>query len=645
MNKLYLILILVTYASTGTAQTLITYGNNTVSTSEFLRAYHKNKTPVADKEKELKEYINLYTNFKLKVQAASELRLDTLQQIKTDVENFRNQVEENYMSDENEKNALLTEAINRSFKELNIEHFYVRVDSTPADTLKSLQAINATHEELQKGNIDYKELIKNINSRYAPVKYNNVGFVSVFSLPYQFENIIYSLKTGESSKPFRTKNAWHIFKLTEERGNTGKWKIAQILFSLQPAASNQDIQLLKNRADSVYKKLISGADFSSMAKEFSEDKLTYLTGGEMPEFTSGKFDQSFEKQVMELKSDGDISKPFLTPFGIHIVKRLGHTPSAKDKNDPVLQYDIKQRILKDARIDALKEKFTKEIAGKIGFKKTNDVKETDLMRYADSIMLRPVTDNALLFPISNKQIIKFNKGGLKGSDWLKFVLEYKTNFEEYKGESNQELWNKYLVFATNEYYKNNLENYNEDFKYQMKEFKEGNMLFEIMERNVWGLANSDSAGLLKHYNENKPKYIWPESAEVLILNCTNEKSAQDVMEKLKKGISWKQLADSVKISVQVDSGRYELSQLIATEQTTRPSENSYSSIVKNSDGTATFIKYLVIYPAGQQRNFEEAKGLVINDYQIVLEEKWLSVLRKKYPVKINNSAYREIINK
>ena len=639
MKKLFLLLTLITGAYVVHSQTLITYGNNTVSVDEFLRAYNKNKTPVADKERSLREYLDLYTNFKLKVQAANELRLDTLEQIKTDILNFRNQVEDNYMSDEKGRDALLSEAVTRSFKDLHIIHYYIPVDpaATPADTMKAFATINAAYDELQKGAGDISKL--------GAVKYSDVGFITVFSLPYQFENIVYALKPGETSKPYRSKSAWHMFRLVEARPSTGKWKVAQILFSISPTASADEKLLVKKRADSIYSLLLNGADFSILAKKFSEDKLTYMTGGELPEFTTGRYDYSFEKEILQLKSDGDISRPFLTPFGYHIVKRLGHTPAPMDKNDPTLLFDLKQKVLKDSRIEASKQKFSKEVTQKIGFKKTNLVKEADLMRYADSVIKNPVVENTLRFPISNKPIIKFNNGSVNASDWLKFVVEYKGNFNDYKGETNKELWDKYLTYAANEYYKDHMENYNEDFKYQMKEFKEGNMLFEIMERNVWGLASADSAGLIKHYNANKSKYIWPSSAEVLIFNCSNEKGAEDALLSLKNGKEWKKVADANTVSVQADSGRYELSQVIGLNNGDIPVAGSYSPIVKNTDGTATFVKYLHIYPAGQQRTFEEAKGLVINDYQNVLEERWLALLRKKYPVKVNEAALKSIVNK
>ncbi len=115
------ILCMACYAING--QTIITYGNNKVSVAEFERAYNKNKTPVADKEKALRDYIGLYTNFKLKVQAAHELRLDTTEEIKTEMADLWRQVERNYMSDDKGREQLINEAMHS----INRKHiFFIR---------------------------------------------------------------------------------------------------------------------------------------------------------------------------------------------------------------------------------------------------------------------------------------------------------------------------------------------------------------------------------------------------------------------------------------------------------------------------------------------------------------------------------------
>jgi peptidyl-prolyl cis-trans isomerase SurA len=429
----------------------------------------------------------------------------------------------------------------------------------------------------------------------------------------------------------------------DERKAMGKWRIAQILLAIPPGDATENYKMLQQKADSIYLKLQAGEDFAEMAKKHSDDKLTYLSGGTMPEFTTGKFEQPFETAVFKLGKDGEISKPFASPYGIHIVKRLGITQVKTDKADVAYMYEIKQKVTQDARISMAKELFTKSVIKVVGYKKNAAVKDAELFRYADSVVANPAANGAKVFPVSNKNIYTSIKGTLKGKDWLSFVREYKTNPEIYKGESNTALLEKFVSLKSLDYYKTHLEEYSPEFKYQMEEFKEGNLLFEIMERKVWSSAVNDSAGLVKYYNQNKNKYLWAASADVIIVSCNNKKSAEESLAAIKAGKDWKKIAEESNGNVQTDSGRYELAQ-IALAEGTPPTPGMLTPInVSTTDGTAGFIKVLQLHPANQQRSFEEARGLVINDYQNVLEEKWIAELKKKYPVKVDEGVFQGLV--
>lgn len=641
MKKSFLLLSIQLFILTAFAQTVFTYGNNAVSKDEFLRAFNKNNSAAANREKSIREYLDLYSNFKLKVKAAEELRLDTLPQIVYDIANFRQQVIENYMSDEKGSAKLMEEAFIRSQKDLHVQHLSINIDASakPEDTLLAYKNIMDACEALKRGETNNES----INDKYK-VRSGDLGFITVFSVPYQYENILYALRPGQVSKPFRSKNAWHIFKLIEERKSIGKWKVAQILFTYPPNAPEETKNATMKKADSVYGLLKSGADFTRLVKEFSDDKLTYMKGGELPEFGTGRYDYGFENEVTKLKADNDITKPFTTEYGVHIVKRIAFAETPAEKDNAGLQFELKQKLMQDSRMNEARESFSTSVVSLIGYKKLAIVKDVDLFRYADSISNSTSQMDIDQFPISKKKVLMIKENVLKGADWLNFVKDYKTNPEQYNGESNTVLWNKFITYSAMEYYKQHLENYNADFRYQMNEFKEGNMLFEIMERNVWSKAASDTTGLLNQYNANKTKYKWAPSAEVLIFNCSNEKLANETMKAIMNGKKWKEISDSSEGSIQADSGRYEIAQITDPSSHGEPAGNSYSSVIKNSDGTATFVKYIKIYPADQQRSFEEARGLVINDYQTVLEKKWLESLRKKYPVKINEAVVREMIH-
>jgi peptidyl-prolyl cis-trans isomerase SurA len=623
------------------SQTLINYGKNSIGKVEFLKAYNKNK-PATDntREKSVKEYVDLYANFKMKVMEALELRLDTAEQFKSDVENFRKQIIENYLSDEKTFNALTDEAYTRSLTDLHVVRYSVTIDenTSPEDSMAKFNAIKAIADQLKK------MPNSRLNNSESPlVDYSDMGFLTVFSLPYVYENIVYGLKPGETSSPYRAKKAWHVFSVIEKRKSVGKWKIAQILFSTPENADESIMQVLKTKADSVYTLLRHGADFSNVAKFVSDDKLTYLNGGELPEFGTGKYDNVFESEAIRLQKDGDISEPFQTSFGIHILKRISQSPAPSTKTDDNWLYEIKQKLQQDDRIKIAKDKFAKDIITKIGFKLTNAVKAEDLYNFADSVMFDfEIPDAPANKPISKKVLINFTKGNATGEDWLNFVRNYKGNPDLYKMETNAMLWEKFKTYASLNYYKNNLEFYNPDFAYQMQEFKEGNLLFEIMEKKVWSKASSDSVGLRAYYNAHKNQYIWSKSADVLIMNAVSDEIAKAAKESIQNGVNWKELVEVNQGELQGDSGRFELSQINADSTA---SEDSYSPVTINSDGTAGFMKYLKFYKDGEQRSFEDARGMVINDYQGVVEKKWLTELQKKYPVKINESLLKEIIQK
>ena len=644
MKKICLLFAFAGFTAIVFSQTLFTYGSTAVDKNEFIRAYNKNKTPVADKEKALREYLDLYIKFKLKVKAGMELQLDTLPQLQYDAQSFRSQIEDSYLNNDKAVNDLLTEAFDRSQKDLHVLHFFIPADISmiPADTLKAFKSISGLYNALAAGKTDYAALI---TAEAVPIKQSDLGFITAFTLPYEYETLIYKLKKGQASRPYHSKKGWHIFKLIDERKAAGKWKVAQILISVPPDVTEADKKGYEKRADSVYLLLLNGGDFGKMARNVSDDKVTYGNNGELPEFGTGKYETAFENEVFKLSKNGELSKPFLTAYGYHIVKRLSQSQVSADKTDLAYQFELKQKIQQDSRINNAKDLFAKEVIKQVGYKKTNAVPDAELYRYADSVIANPnsETGNGVKYPIGNKPIGTFAKTKLTGKDWLDFVRNYKGGGELYQGETNAALFDIFITGSVMDYYKKHLEDYNADFRYQMDEFKNGNVLFEIMERNIWGKAANDNAGLQNHYNQNKNKYLWASSANIILFNCANKTIAVDARAALKKGTDWKKIMEESNNNIQADSGRFELSQIPGTIDANTPVGTITEASVSTIDGNTSFIKLINHYTAGLQRSFDEARGLVINDYQNILEEKWIGDLKKKYPVKINEPVFQSLL--
>ncbi len=615
MKRFFLFFIFACFTTSIYSQPLFTYGSNTVSKDEFLRAYNKNKTAVTDKAMALREYLDLYIKFKLKVKAAKDMRIDTLGSLANDLQNFRTQIEESYLTDESQVNALVQQAFERSQKDIHVGYLLYPLK-------------------------DYPDSIS-VSRKHSVTKlmWNDLGFVTVFNLPYQMENVVYKLKPGEESKPLPAKNGYYIFKNMEERKAVGKIKAAQILIAIPEGAKEEDKISAGKIADSLYHALQSGTDFGELAKEFSNDKMTYMAGGVMPEFGVGRYDPFFENKVFALQKDGDITPPFKTQFGYHIVKRLSRLQTPQDKTNDSYLFILKQQVLQDSRVTSAKEKFLSDVLKKLSYKKNIAIKENDLWKLTDSFL---VSNKVSGHYNGQTPLFSINNQNIKVSDWLTFIKDYKAAGSNNE-ESDSVLMNKFISKTALENYKKRLPDFSPAFKYQLQEFKDGNMLFEVMERNVWTKASNDSAGLRNYYSQHKTKYTWNESADAVLLSASNEKTAKDVAEQIKKGKSREQVAEENTAQIQTDSGRYEITQIPAKPNTKFVEGMITEPLVNENDGTATFVKIIKIYPSNQQRNFEEARGLVINDYQNFLEEKWIEQLKKKYPVKVNEKVFQSLL--
>ena len=253
MQKLLLSVILFLIASVTFSQTLFTYGAQAVSKDEFLRAYNKNKTASTDNKTALREYLDLYIKFKLKVKAAHDMHLDTLPTINADLQNFRSQIEESYLDDEKEVNALVQEAFIRSQKDIHTAHLFIPLSKSevPSDTMKIYKGAQEAYNALTEKNGSFGDVAEELKKKSIPATWADVGFITVFTIPYEFENIVYNLKPGQISKLYRTKRGYHIFQNIEERKAAGKMKAAQILIAIPPGADDEQKNSAFKVADSV----------------------------------------------------------------------------------------------------------------------------------------------------------------------------------------------------------------------------------------------------------------------------------------------------------------------------------------------------------------------------------------------------------
>jgi len=621
------------------AQTLFTCDNRPVSKEEFLKAFNKNNTNEKTTERSYRDYLELYIRYKLKVRAAYDLKLDTLQSQATELLNFRSQVAENYMNEEETMNALIKEVFSRGQKELRLSHIFIALpkDPTPADTLRAYEKAIAAWGELKKKKGFGETALAFSEDPSVRTNKGEVGTITVFTLSYELEGLAYSLAPGQFSRPYRTRSGYHIFLNMGEKKARGKIKVAHILLPVQPDAPENVRESARLKADSIYSSLLKGADFSQQAKLYSGDNLSYQNGGELPEFGAGKYDPVFEEAAFSLEKDGAISRPVKSSYGYHIIKRLGIKPFPPQFNKEVAAI-LKQQVSGDARVEVSRKALFKKIYQQAELKRF-PFAEDDLAAFTDSVVRnRPLSSYRGLSLTT--MLFSFTRQSYTVKDWLDYVRAVRANRPALATKTYPELFGIYMESAALDYYRNHLESYNPDFAFQLTEFREGNLLFEIMQRKIWDKASTDSAGLRNYYEAHKDKYSWEASADALLFTCNNEKIAQDLKSGLSRNISdWKKLADSAGAAVQADSGRFELGQIPAKAGSPLIPRQFTTYLNNPSDNTVSFAYILNVYQEKSPRNYRDARGFVINDYQLFLEDEWIKDLKKKYPVNVDEKVF------
>ena len=479
----YTFLILASTAFGQSDQVLFSVNGQDVTVSEFDYIYNKNNGEDADYSKEsLEEYLDLYTKFKLKVEKAKAMGLDTVKRLQNELEGYRKQLASSYLVDKEVSEKLVNEVIERSGTDVEVSHIFVASPSSASVQKKeaALEKINTIYGELQRGK-KFDEMAKKFSEdKRSAMKGGNLGFY-VAMLPagfYEFESAMYTTPIGEYSAPVKSKLGYHIIKVSAKRPARGEMEVSHILIKKTTKGS-------KKRIDSLHTELGKGQDFGKLATRYTEDPNTKTKAGYLGVFGINKFDKVFEDAAFDLKNDNDYSVPIETQFGYHIIKRH----SKKVENDEAKRRRRIQGVIsKDERFEAAKKGLVKKIIEDVDlqqnkialakfsaslneefysykWKVPTDIEDIDLLKIGSNYT-KKLKDFADYCKKDTKSRLRYNKTA---------PLE----------ESVNKLYERYLDERMLAYEESNLANKYPEFKALMREYEEGILLFEATKMEVW----------------------------------------------------------------------------------------------------------------------------------------------------------------
>jgi peptidyl-prolyl cis-trans isomerase SurA len=636
------------------AQTLFTFGSNPVSKDEFLRVYQKNsmnKKPDFS-EPALREYLDLYSLFRMKVKEAEIQMLDTTPSIQTELNNYRKQLAKNYLTDEEVTNRLMHEAYDRMKEEVHVAHILILSSqmAPSADTVESYRRIDSIYNALTKKNADFGELAKKFSDdKGSKATGGDIGFITALQTVYPFENAVYSTPVGKISKPFHTQFGYHIVKVIEKRPARGELKVAQILISTPESRGEEGIAAARKRIDSIEADLKMNVPFDQLVKKYSDDKFSINDGGVMPTFGVGKWAPEFENAAYALKNPGDISGPVKTNYGFHIIKLIQKYPL---KPFDSLQATIKKKVDNDSRSSVAHEIYMNKVKQKNGFKE-----------YPAN--LDAIGEAFSHIPDTGKNANSFKASDYKNMNQPLFTLAGKTyNQSDLIGFAEtltrgrimgpkkavvKDIYSMYVNNIVNDLQEHMLVEEKPEFRNLMEEYRDGIMLFELMDRNVWGKASKDTTGLKAFYETRKNKYLWEPGFTGAVYHFKNETAKNEGIKLLNKkgGMKDEDLVkklnkDTIPDAVTIQHGRYEFSKFNDFPQAALV-KGKMTEVKKNADGSYTVVKVEEVYSQPTPKSLDEARGYAIAEYQDYLEKQWNEEMRRKYGMKLDEGVFKSIV--
>jgi len=628
-----------------TKEVLFTIDNHPYYTDEFIRVYNKNLDLVKDdSQKDLDKYLDLFLGYKLKVEKANKLGLQNGANYQNELKSYRNQLSKNYLNDSKVTNELVREAYDRMQQEVRASHILVLVDegASPQDTLKAYNKVLDIKKRLDAGE-DFVKVAQQF-SEDPSVKENNgdLGYFSAFRMVYPFENAAYKTKVGQVSKPFRTRFGYHIIKVVDKRVNRGEVTVAHIMVLKQTDATQQE--KAKTTIDDIYKKIQQGESFESLAQQFSEDKSSAPKGGVLQRFGSGQLSsEEFENVAFELKEKNQISAPFESQFGWHIVKLIEKHP-VRSFDD--MKMELEDKIRKDERSLLITNSLAKKVRGKYLF-----TKDAKLIAKIKGVVNDEFYSQTWVVPEKTKElegtILTINKDKKVNSKvFLDFIASKQKSNIKTKPVAKlvDELFEKFIDEQLIAYYNDNLESEFTEFKNVMDEYRDGLLLFDLMEKEIWNRAKNDTIGLNEYFQKNIKNYQWKKRYSADILSSTDLKVIEKAQKFLKKGKSIdyikEQLNKDGKINIMSKSGMYE------EDYDVLPQFNNLSkgvSSIVSKDKYHFVVNITDEKPAGA-KELTECKGKVISDYQQYLENHWVDELRKEFNINVNQDVFAKVKN-
>ena len=612
---------------------LMTINGKGVPLSEFEYLYHKNNSQQLTPQS-IDEYLEMFVTYKQKVADAENEGIDNTEAFKNEFDGYRKELAEPYLRNKAMEDSIIRSVYSHLLEDVDVSHVMVASKGPGIDPAAQKHMLDSLRTAIING-ADFAAVAKkNSIDRAAQNNGGHMGWIPVGRLPYTFEDAAYQTPVGQISPVIETPFGFHIVRVEGRRPARGKVLVEHIL-KLTQGLDDEAAAKKKAEIDSIYNVVKGGADFEEVAKKESEDPGSQRNGGKMNWFGAGQMVPEFEEASFTLKN-GEISEPFKTAYGYHIVKRLDWKPvDSFETMEPM----IKNLVQRDERAQMPRKRKIAELRGKFKVRENaeaiNGVKEEILKNGAlDSALIEKyLTSNVTLATVGKTPILLSEVVSEIGSPLAGSAGQQAAQFEERVSRAIDN------VVTENE--RQDLAKNNADYRNLLNEYRDGMLLFEVSDRKVWTKAKQDKEGLEKYFETHRDKYKWDKPRfKSYVVFATSDSLMQLAQNYLNSNNIPN---DSLASSLRKEFGKdVKIEKVIAAQ-----GENNITDYLGfGAEKPEPKGKWAFYFPYRGKvleapEEAADVRGAVTGDYQSELEAAWVAQLKQKYPAKINKKVFKK----
>ena len=611
--------------SYGQTSVLFSVGEQQVSVDEFVYTFSKNNQDGASKS-EIDAYLTLYVNFKLKVQEARANGLDTLQKYLTELDSYKTQLTEPYLTEKGVTEGLIMEGYERLKEEVHASHILLMLPNnyTSEDTLEVYNRAEEIYR-LTASN-DFEELVLKYSEEPAVSKSKgDLGYFTAFQMVYPFETGAYNTAVGEVSRPVQSRFGYHLINVHDKRKSNGKVQVSHLMLRFQERMTKADSLALEEQIVGVKNLSLDNYNWEELVKNYSQDANSKDKEGILNAFGVGEMIPEIAEAAFSLDTIGQISDPVQSIYGWHLLRlenreELGSFESMRTDLERKVSRDSRSNKSQEVLISRLKSenKFVEDSIGKL-LKNEPKILSTG---YADS--LKGISSP--LFHLLDSTFIV--------DDFYSYVVKQRT-----PKKAINTLYTDFETVSIINHERTLLPDKYPEFRHLMREYHEGILLFDIMSEHIWGPSSTDSVRLNLYFEDNLTNYTTEErvSISIFVSSLENMDTVQTYIEGIRLDSASSRKEIEQRILMQFPSLSLSTSGSYSKEET---DDSNFKE-----PGVYLLDKHILLvweYDPERTPSIEEVKGKVISDYQTYLDVEWIKELRSKYPVKVNKKELKKL---